>query len=143
MAHNCEPPRTPTDDHSEWSPDDEITEDEIAETFDQCPHCGTYVVQYNGAHSCEPADQRPNPNRTELKHRIEANPFPDDDPVLIRKHKRYNTYAYHEPDSDGTPLCSLSADQSFLTRTRTHAHDHFLAPCQRCQRIRENQEADR
>lgn len=142
MAHDCEPPRTPTNDHTEWSPDNEITEADIKETFEQCPDCGTYVVQCNGAHSCKPAKQFHSVNREELAHRIETNPFPDDDPVLVREHKRYNTYAYHEPDSDGTPLCSLGADQSFLTRPREHAHEQFLAPCQRCQRIREKQEAD-
>ena len=143
MAHNREPPHTPTrDDHSEWSPDNEITKAEIEATFEQCPHCGTYVVQYNGAHTCEPAEQWHSVNREELRHRIETSPFPDDDPVLIREHKRYNTYAYHELDSDDTPLCSLGADQSFCTRTREHAHEQFLAPCQRCERIREKQEAD-
>ncbi|WP_266082715.1 hypothetical protein [Haladaptatus caseinilyticus] len=143
MAHDCEPPHTPTrDDHSEWSPDDKITEAEIKETFEQCPHCGTYIVQCNGSHSCIPADYQPHADEPEIRRRIEASPFPDDDPVLIRKHKRHDTYAYHEPDSDDTPLCSLGADQSFLTRTREHAHEQFLAPCQRCERIREKQEGE-
>lgn len=143
MAHHeYEPPHRPATDDHEWSSDNEITEDEIAETFDQCPHCGTYIVQYNGSHSCKPAKQFHNLNREELEHRIETTPFPDDDPVLVREHKTYNTYAYHEPDSDDTPLCSVSADQSFLTRTREQAHDQLLAPCQRCERIRQNREAD-
>lgn len=143
--HDCEPPRTPTPDDEplEWSPDDEIADDEIEAAFDQCPHCGRYIVRCTNAHSCDPADYRPNPNEQERDRRIEANPFPDDDPVLVREHRTRNTYAYHEPASDDIPLCPASADQSFVTPTRRHAHAQRLVPCRRCQRIRATREDGR
>ncbi|WP_227378522.1 hypothetical protein [Haladaptatus halobius] len=142
--HDREPPRTPAQntDHS-WSPDDKITEDEIEEAFEQCPHCGRYIVRNTNAHYCDPAEYRPNPNEEECNRRIEANPFPDDDPVLVREHQTRNTYAYHEPDSDDTPLCPASADQSFVTLARKQAHEQRLVPCRRCQRIRDTGEDGR
>ena len=143
MAHECEPPRTPTRDDQRVV--DRTTKSPKPRSQRRSSSARTVARTSCSTTAHIPANE-PNsgPMQTERNsaHRIETSPFPDDDPVLVREHKRYNTYAYHEPDSDGTPLCSLGADQSFLTRTREHAHDHFLAPCQRCERIREKQEAD-
>ncbi|WP_435158087.1 hypothetical protein [Haladaptatus sp. DFWS20] len=145
MAHyDYEPPRTPAQhtDH-EWSLDDEITEDEIAETFQQCSHCGTFIVRCNGSHSCIPAEYEPHADEPERRRRIETNPFPDDDQVLMLDKPTSRAYAYHEPNNKNKPLCWPNTDDSFVTLARAKAHDQLQAPCQRCERIREKQEADR
>ncbi|SIR88058.1 hypothetical protein SAMN05421858_4296 [Haladaptatus litoreus] len=143
MAHNREPPRTPTtDDHSEWSPDDEITAAEIEETFDQCPHCGTYIVQCDGSHSCIPADYQPHADEPERRRRIEASPFPDDETVLILNQPTSRAYAYHEPNNENKPLCWPHTDGTFDTLSRAEAHDQLQSPCQRCERIRQKREAN-
>lgn len=143
VHHDCEPPHTLaqyTDDS--WSPDDEITDDEIAETFQQCPHCGTYIVQCNGTHSCIPAEHQPHSDEEERRRRIEASPFPDDDSVLILDQQTSRAYAYHEPNSKNKPLCWPHTDDAFATLSRAAAHEQLQAPCQRCERIRQNREAE-
>ncbi|GAA0256500.1 hypothetical protein ACFFQF_18990 [Haladaptatus pallidirubidus] len=144
MAHyDREPPRTTAQDtdHS-WSPNDEITEDDIEETFQQCPHCGTYIVRCNGAHSCIPAEYQPHSDESERRRRIEASPFPADDSVLILDQPTSRAYAYHEPNNEDKPLCWPHTDDSFVTLSRAAAHDQLQALCQRCERIRQKREAD-
>ncbi|WP_227379916.1 hypothetical protein [Haladaptatus halobius] len=140
--HNCNTPPATTTDNGSWSPDEEITTDDIEATFDRCPHCGTYIVRCNGSHSCIPAEYQPHSDESERRRRIEANPFPDDDPVLILDQPTSRAYAYHEPNNEDKPLCSTRTDNSFVTLARADAHDQLQAPCQRCERIRHNRETD-
>ncbi len=115
----------------EFGPD--LTE-AIPETFDVCEDCGTPTIQLS-SHTCPDPETVADPTREELDRRTERDPFPASDTVLVRTTNRTNTYAYHETDHDGTPLCPVDHDD-LTGLARADAQDQRYAPCQFCQRIR-------
>ena len=138
MSHHARQHNPPTTSGRQTTTSQSTT----SKTHSSSARCGTYIVRCNDAHSCQSTEYRPNPNKQDRDQRIENDPFPGDGPVLVREPRTRNTYAYHEPDSNNTPLCPASANQSFVTLTRREAHEHRLAPCQRCQHIRKTREQE-
>lgn len=109
----------------------------IPETFDVCEDCGTPTVQLS-SHTCPDPDTVEDPSREELDRRIEQDSFPVGETVLVRRTNRSNTYAYHETNDAGEPLCPVNHDEAdaFREQTRAQAQRQRYAPCQFCQRIR-------
>ncbi|WP_227376257.1 hypothetical protein [Haladaptatus halobius] len=140
--HDREPPRTSAQhtDHS-CTPDDEITEAEIDETFERCPHCGTYAVQITDSHYCD-STLTSNLTDAERRQRIAADPYPADETVAIVDQPASDTVAYHELDEDNEPLCTFTIDSPLAYRTRVDAQDDQHAPCLTCQRTRQKREAE-
>ncbi|RBI59797.1 hypothetical protein DMJ13_22075 [halophilic archaeon] len=120
---------------------DPITPDEIEDTFERCPHCGTYAIQITDSHYCE-AHFETTLTDAERHQRIAADPYPADEMVAIVDQQAGDAFAYHELDEDNEPLCTLHTDNPLDDRTREGAQDDQYAPCQRCQRFRQNREAD-
>ena len=118
-----------------------ITAEEIENTFERCPHCGTYAVQITDSHYC---DSRFTSNLTdrERDQRIAADPYPADETVAIVDQFVGDAFAYHELDADNHSLCTLQTDNPLAYRTRTEAQDDQYAPCQLCQRLRQKREAE-
>jgi hypothetical protein len=120
---------------------DSITADEIDDTFERCPDCGTYAVQITDSHYC---DSRFTSNLTDAERdqRIAADPYPADETVAIVDQFAGDAFAYHELDADNHSLCTLHTDNPLAYRTREAAQDDQYAPCQLCQRLRQKREAD-
>ncbi|WP_266080794.1 hypothetical protein [Haladaptatus caseinilyticus] len=118
-----------------------ITAEEIENTFERCPHCGTYAVQITDSHYC---DSRFTSNLTDAERdqRIAGDPYPADETVAIVDQFVGDAFAYHELDADNDPHCTLQTDNPLAYCTRTEAQDDQYAPCQLCQRLREKREAD-
>ncbi|WP_231189344.1 hypothetical protein [Haladaptatus sp. DYF46] len=118
-----------------------ITPEEIENTFERCPDCGTYAVQITDSHSCKP-DLTSSLTDAERNQRIAADQYPADETVAIIDQHTASTVAYHELDVDNHLLCALTTDTLLAYCTREEAQNDQHAPCQRCQRLRQTQEAD-
>ena len=118
-----------------------ITPEEIENTFERCPHCGTYTVKITDSHYC---DSRFTSSLTDAERdqRIAADPYPADETVAIVDQFVGDAFAYHELDADNHSLCTLQTDNPLAYCTREAAQDDQYAPCQLCQRLREKREAD-
>ncbi|SIR96734.1 hypothetical protein SAMN05421858_4825 [Haladaptatus litoreus] len=118
-----------------------ITPEEIDDTFERCPDCGTYAVQITDSHYC---NSRFTSNLTDAERdqRIAADPYPGDETVAIVDQFVGDAFAYHELDADDEPHCTLQTDNPLAYCTRKEAQDDQYAPCQLCQRLREKREAD-
>lgn len=108
----------------------------LAETFDVCSDCGTPSVRV-ASHSCSESDADSNDGRD---GRVENDPYPDDDPVLVLTSFTQTSYPYHDLDADGDPLCPASRDATATEYTRRQANARGFAPCEFCQRIRQSNE---
>ncbi|WP_423743123.1 hypothetical protein V5735_00215 (plasmid) [Haladaptatus sp. SPP-AMP-3] len=118
-----------------------ITAEEIENTFERCPHCGTYAVQITDSHYC---DSRFTSDLTDAERdqRIAGDPYPGDETVAIVDQPAGGAFAYHELDAGNHSLCTLQTDNPLAYCTRTEAQDDQYAPCQLCQRLREKREAE-
>jgi hypothetical protein len=118
-----------------------ITAEEIENTFERCPDCGTYAVQITDSHYC---DSRFTSNLTDAERdqRIAADPYPADETVTIVDQLAGDAFAYHELDEDNESLCTLHTDNPLAYCTRTEAQDNQYASCQLCQRLRQKREAE-
>ncbi|MFC4451389.1 hypothetical protein [Halorussus aquaticus] len=115
----------------EFGPD--LTE-AIPETFDVCDDCGTPTIQLS-SHTCPDPDTVDDPTRADLDARINNDPYPAQETVLVIQTTGQRSYAYHETDHDENPLCPV--DHDGLTQlARTEAQSQRYAPCQFCHRIR-------
>jgi hypothetical protein len=116
-----------------------MSPEEIDETFEQCPRCGTYLVRLS-LHECTGAshDEYSDPAREERRQRAAADRRDDDDPVLIMTTpKSGGAYAYHEPAADGRPLCSVNGHRDpdrWRTIPRATAKARGKSPCGHCAR---------
>ena len=118
-----------------------ITAEEIENTFERCPHCGTYAVQITDSHYCD-TQFTSSLSDAERDQRIANDPYPGDETVAIVDQFVGDAFAYHELDADNHSLCTLQTDNPLAYRTRTEAQDDQYAPCQLCQRLRQNREAE-
>lgn len=115
----------------EFGPD---LDEAIPETFDVCPNCGTPTIQLS-SHTCPDPDQKENPTREDLDARIDNDPYPEHETVLVIESTGQRSYAYHETDQDDNPLCPVSHD-GLEQLSRSEAQAQRYAPCQFCHRIR-------
>lgn len=110
---------------------------DVDQAFEQCPDCGRYLVKL-GAHRC---DARPSsmPKREQRVRSAEADPRPDEDPVLLLPTRSVDgSYAYHETDEDGRPECGGGGaldDDAWVTITREQARQRGRSPCLTCLRV--------
>ena len=118
-----------------------ITPEEIENTFERCPHCGTYAVQITNSHYC---DSRFTSNLTDAERdqRITNDPYPGDETVAIVDQPAGGAFAYHELNEDNHTLCTLQTDTPLAYSTRTEAQNDQYAPCQLCQSLRQKREND-
>ncbi|ODR80088.1 hypothetical protein BG842_12060 [Haladaptatus sp. W1] len=118
-----------------------ITVEEIENTFERCPHCGTYAVQITDSHYCD-TQFTSNLTDAERNQRIAGDPYPADETVAIVDQPAGDAFAYHELDADNHSLCTLQTDNPLAYCTREAAQDDQYAPCQLCQRLRQKREAE-
>ncbi|MCO8256753.1 hypothetical protein NKF26_23305 [Haladaptatus sp. AB618] len=119
----------------------EITPDDIEETFERCPHCGTYAIRITDSHYCE-TNSETTLTDAERDQRIAADPYPGDETVAIVDQPAGGAFAYHELDGDNHSLCTLQTDNPLAYCTREAAQDDQYTPCQLCQRLRQKREAE-
>ena len=118
-----------------------ITAEEIEDTFERCPHCGTYAVRITDSHYC---DTQFTSSLSDAEHnqRITGDPYPADETVAIVDQLAGDAFAYHELDADNHTLCTLHTDNPLAYCTCAEAQDDQYAPCQLCQRLRQKREAE-
>ncbi|MFC4451204.1 hypothetical protein [Halorussus aquaticus] len=107
----------------------------IPETFDVCDDCGTPTIQLS-SHTCPDPDTVQEPTREDLDARIENDPYPEQETVLVIETTGQRSYAYHETTDSGKPLCPVNHD-GLKELPRTEAQAQRYAPCQFCHRIRD------
>lgn len=108
---------------------------ELADTFDHCDQCETWVVHLP-THTC-PSDARPNkPTRAERVAAADRDARDDADPVLIVPARQTGSArAYHEIDECGDLVCGgpgTATREAYITVTRQEAKQRRRAPCKRC-----------
>lgn len=108
----------------------------IERTFQQCENCDGYYVNLS-THTCE-ATSTGDPTREERIHLASLDGRPDGDQVAILPTRTVDgSYAYHELDADGRPLCggggSLTDDWVVIAREK--AKNRGKAPCRTCSRL--------
>lgn len=110
---------------------------DIERAFSECPDCGKYRVDLS-AHRCGP-DASSKPDRDQRLRIAAADPRPDDDDVLVLPTREVDgSYAYHEVDEDGHPVCGgggAISDSEWLAVTREEARTRGKAPCHSCLRV--------
>ena len=118
-----------------------ITPEEIDDTFERCPDCGTYAVQITNSHYCT-TQFTSDLSDAERDQRIAGDPYSADETVAIVDQFVGDAFVYHELDEDNRSLCTLHTDNPLTYCTRAEAQDDEHAPCELCQRLREKRKAE-
>ena len=114
----------------------------VADAFDRCPHCGTFVVQL-ATHRCPSEDPTGSLTRERREALAEADERPDGSLVGVFRRSQGDAYAYHELDA-GAPVCGCDRNTKAAAVTvlsRAEAKARGKSPCGRCRRIEERRRA--
>lgn len=109
--------------------------------FEVCDNCGRVLVNVD-THTCPPDEPRSEmeQRRDERQKLADEDPRDESTTVLLFRRAGCHSYAYHDIDDDGTPICGAHK-RSKATRsepvTLAEAKSRGKAPCGSCRRFRE------
>jgi hypothetical protein len=113
----------------------------INSNLEKCELCGMVASQIVH-HSCDEGTESGGYRCAESRKELAAEDTkPLDEMVLVLSHGTASgAYAYHEPDSDGSPICGggFADVAAFNQLTRRDAKKEGRSPCQNCLRIIES-----
>lgn len=114
----------------------------VADAFERCPDCGTFVVQL-ATHRCPPGEPAGSLTRERREALAAADGRADGSPVGVFRRSHGDAYAYHELDGE-EPLCGCSHNtkaEAVTVVTRAEAKARGKSPCGSCRRVEERRRA--
>lgn len=121
--------------------------DRIGQTFQECGDCGGYFVRV-ASHQCGTGETGGNgwsggtggsdPTREERVRRAAQDPRPETERVALLPARTIDgSYAYHEIDEEGLPVCGGGGgggldDEKWIHLPRSDAKDRGKSPCGTC-----------
>lgn len=116
--------------------------EEVREAFEYCECCELVVVS-SDRHVCSNnrASGRPSAGERERFAAVDERPL-DETVLYPQVRSQTNAWAYHEIDSDGEPLHSVTHQGGSTTGPREEAIGHGCYPCGRCRLLQERGEDD-
>lgn len=120
-------------------------DEDLADTVQQCPDCGTPVVRL-GAHRCgrQAASTRPH-QQDRLAAAAQETRDDGEAVLLVPDQQNGGAYAYHERAADGTPVCGGQGPidvEKYRQTTRKKAKRRGRSHCRSCAKLLEKHEKE-